>query len=365
MTMVSTQPFGINGRFYTQPVTGVQRYARNVTQALDEIVARDGLQARLLVPHGCPDPGLAAIPAVPVGRWGGHAWEQFELARTHPGWLINLCNTAPALKRNQIVCIHDANVFLSPESYSRAFRTVYRTLQPLLARRSAKITAVSRFSAEQIARYLPLRASEIAVLPNGHEHVHAWDASKAEIAPAALDRIVGQNNRPFLLALGSSARHKNIGMLLNLAPDLASLGVDLVIAGGRADIFAPVEGRRDPNVHHLGFVSDHDLAYLLDRALCLVFPSLTEGFGLPALEAMAWGCPVISTDRASLPEICGQAALMAAPDQPTAWLAHIRALLGSPDLRQTLIGRGRQQAKLYSWRESAQGYIDLLGQPAT
>ena len=89
-------------------------------------------------------------------------------------------------------------------------------------------------------------------------------------------------------------------------------------------------------MQHLGFVTDDDLAFLFEHALCLLFPSLTEGFGLPVLEAMALGCPVVSTDRASLPEICGSAALLAPPDQPALWLGHIRSLLESENLRADL-----------------------------
>jgi hypothetical protein len=119
-----------------------------------------------------------------------------------------------------------------------------------------------------------------------------------------------------------------------------------------------------PNVHVIGSVTDHDLAFLMDRAVCLAFPSWTEGFGLPILEAMARGCPVVSSDRASMPEVCGEAALMAAPDDPAAWVRHIHALLESSDLRQELIERGRERARLYSWSDTAAGYIELMREPS-
>jgi GT2 family glycosyltransferase len=115
----------------------------------------------------------------------------------------------------------------------------------------------------------------------------------------------------------------------------------------------------------VGYVTDRDLAYLMDRALCLVFPSWTEGFGLPIVEAMAHGCPVVSSDRASMPEVCGEAALMAPPDDPAAWVRHVRALAKSPDLRQDLVGRGHERARLFSWANTAAGYVELMREPKT
>lgn len=358
--MTTVGSFGINGRFLTQPMTGVQRYAMNVTRSLSAaLIARDET-APLLAPPNAEDPGLQGLPLRRIGRGGGHVWEQLALPRAWQGSMLNLCNTAPALKGDQVVCIHDANVFVAPESYSLSFRAFYKTLQPLLARRAARIATVSTYSADQIAKHLSMRVSDIAILPNGHEHVRAWDPEQAVRAPAALGRDPSGAERPFVLALGSRARHKNLGLLLRLAPELADRGIDLIVAGGQADIYAQENIQHSANVRHLGFVTDHDLAYLMERALCLAFPSLTEGFGLPALEAMARGCPVVSTDRASLPEICGNAALLAAPDQPERWMTHIDRLARNPELRAELIDRGRAQAARFSWSATAQGYLDLM-----
>ena len=342
--MTSISSFAINGRFLTQPLTGVQRYALNVTRAIGHQMNLHQTAVPLLAPANTIDPKILGSEFKRIGRSSGQFWEQAALPRAWPDQLLNLCNTAPALKSNQVLCIHDANVFLEPESYGNAFRLYYKTLQPLLARRVSKITTVSKFSAEKIAEYLNINVLDIVVLPNGHEHVHTWNSAHAEQAPLALARGADNITRPFILALGSNARHKNLSLLFNIASELNILGLDLVIAGGQATIFNSEQLKKSQNIKHLGFVTDHDLAYLFERAFCLAFPSLTEGFGLPVLEAMALGCPVISTDRASLPEICGDAALLAPPDQTQCWIEQIKTLLESSAVREDLIGRGFDQA---------------------
>jgi glycosyltransferase involved in cell wall biosynthesis/GT2 family glycosyltransferase len=363
--MSSTPSFGVNGRFLTQPVTGVQRYARNVVTAMNAALSNLEANAPIIAPPSALDPGFSAMPIISTGPLAGHLWEQTVLPARWRGRLLNLCNTAPAVKADQVVCIHDANVFVAPESYGPAFRTGYSTLQRLLARRAARIATVSAYSAHQIARYLPVRCSDVAVLPNGHEHALAWDPALARIGPSLMADPREHSEHGYVLALGSRARHKNLQLLLDAAPELAAMGLDVVVAGGGAGIFAPETLPSMPNVKVVGYVTDHDLAYFMDRALCLVFPSWTEGFGLPIVEAMARGCPVVSSDRASMPEVCGDAALMAPPDDPAAWVDHVRALAKSPDLRQDLVGRGRERARLFSWAHTAAGYIDLMRSPKT
>jgi glycosyltransferase involved in cell wall biosynthesis len=285
--------FGVNGRFLTQPITGVQRYAHNVLGAMNTVLTQHEASAPVIAPPSASDPSLSAMPIQRRGPLAGHCWEQLILPTYWRGPLLNLCNTAPATKADQIVCIHDANVFVAPESYGVTFRSVYRTLQPLIARRAARITAVSADSARQISHHLPLRAADIAVLPNGHEHALAWDPALTSIGPALTEEMCKRTANGFVLALGSRARHKNLRLLFKIAHELAQMNLGIVIAGGGNGIFASENLSGAPNVKVIGYVTDHDLAYLMDRALCLLFPSWTEGFGLPIVEAMARGCPVV------------------------------------------------------------------------
>lgn len=359
-TDMSASAFVVNGRYLTQSITGVQRYARNVVDAIDRLEEASG--SVVLTPRSASQPGYHRLRTVETGFLQGYAWEQAELPLASLGRrLLNLCNMAPAIKNEQIVCIHDSNVLSSPESYSCGFRAAYRSLQPLLVRRAARIATVSHASARQLARYLPIALSEIAVLPNGHEHALLWNPAKAKL-PAGLP--VEEGDRPYVLAFGSRAKHKNMSLLVAIAPRLDEMGINIVIAGGGA-IGATGASFEHSNVYHCGRVTDDDLAHLLDHALCLVFPSVTEGFGLPIVEAMARGCPVLSSDAASMPEVCGEAALMASPFDQRQWVDNIRSLAESEALRVHLIGAGREQCRHFSWMSSAEGYLELLENPVS
>ncbi len=353
--------WSINGRFLTQPLSGVQRYAQEITRALDALIS-DGhplakdLSLELLVPPGLMRPlPLKAISPRRAGKSGGHAWEQLVLPRTPRGGLISLGNAGPVAARKHIVCVHDVNTRLYPASYSAQFRALYRVLLPALGRSAARVATVSHFSADQLAAFGIARRRKMAVIPNGHEHVLSWQPQHS----MKTEKAAGRGT---ILVLGSPAPHKNVHMLLDMADDLAATGLQLAIAGAAdPNVFSKGTPRFNaPNVFWLGSISDDELAALFADCLCLAFPSFTEGFGLPALEAMARGCPVVSTDRASLPEVCGDAALYAAPTDPAAWLAHFRRLKADADLRAELIEKGHAQARRFRWRKSAALYLRLM-----
>jgi glycosyltransferase involved in cell wall biosynthesis len=293
---------------------------------------------------------LRSLPDAP-----GHLWEQLIVPRYVRGGLLSLCNSGPLAVKRHIVCIHDMNIRLSPESYNFSFRTMYRVLQPALGWRAARIATVSRFSQKTIAEFGIRPANEIEVIYNGHEHVLAWKADRCALLGSDMPR-------PFVLLIGSKAPHKNLTVIYSIAADLAAKGIDVLVAGGEdARVYASEHGGQPPpNVKHLGRVEDNDLAFLYQNALCLAFPSRTEGFGLPALEAMALGCPVISSNATSLPEVCGEAALYAPPNDGAAWLVAIGEFAVDPILRQRLASAGQERAKLYSWRQGAEQYLELM-----
>ncbi|HEX5497670.1 MAG TPA: glycosyltransferase family 1 protein, partial [Thermomicrobiales bacterium] len=190
------------------------------------------------------------------------------------------------------------------------------------------------------------------VAPDGHEHVSRWMPKPFSPTFPAGETIV---------LLGSRAPHKNTVLITGMAERLASAGFRLAIVGAsNARIFAEAGEAVSSNILWLGRLSDDELAALLQNCFCLAFPSLVEGFGLPALEAMALGCPVVVSDRASLPEICGDAALFASPTDADAWFGRFMELATRPALRRRMIARGRIAASRFSWAASAGRYLRAM-----
>jgi glycosyltransferase involved in cell wall biosynthesis len=349
----------INGRFLSQPPTGVQRAAREIVRALDARLSavpdlRAPLRVDLVAPPGSVLPrDLATISCRQAGPCRGHAWEQLALPALAPGGLLSLCNTGPILHQKQIVCIHDANTRILPSSYTAGFRALYRVLLPSLGRTACAITTVSQHSAQDLDRFGICPISEIAVVPNGHEHALRWTPCHSEQTRA----VAGPDT---VVLIGSPTPHKNTELILGLAPRLHQAGLRVAVVGANdAQVYRMKLGPA-PCVDWLGRLPDEQLAALLRDSLCLVFPSLTEGFGMPPLEAMALGCPTLVSDRASLPEICGDASIILPPDEPERWFESIVALHRSPDLRAQLVAKGRVRVGRFRWENAATAYLGLM-----
>jgi len=354
----------INGRFLGQPLTGVQRYATEILAAMDRLIQQrhpltEDLAIEIIAPEGGGDAAQDRFPHIPLRRAGpgsGHLWEQTVLpGQARDAGLLCLCNTAPLLHPRTLLCIHDLNTRLFPQSYSLPYRLYHRHVTPLAARRAAGLVTVSHYSASQIVAFGLAPAGRITVIPNGHEHALRWTArhSDATRKAAGADTIV---------VIGSPAPHKNVGMLLALAPRLDAFGFRIALVGSLDTRVFQGDGAAASasNVLALGRLTDNQMAALTGSSLCLAFPSFTEGFGLPPLEAMALGCPVVASDRASMPEICGDAVLYADPGQPEAWLEAFRALRADPGLRFKLTAMGKARAALFSWTDSALAWLELM-----
>jgi glycosyltransferase involved in cell wall biosynthesis len=342
----------VNGRFLTQPMTGVQRFAAEVTQAM----AATGTPLRLLAPPGAPD-RLGQVPVEIVGTRGGQAWEQLDLPRAAGrGTLLSLGNTAPLQCGGpRLLVIHDAGVFDTPESYSLAFRSWYRTLHLALPRLGTRIVTVSEFSRRRLAARLRLDPARIAVMPEGGEHVLRVPADAGVLARHGLPP------GGYALAVGTRAAHKNLGALRDAAALLATRGMVLAVAGAvQADVFSGTADAEGGAVRILGRVTDAELRALYENALCLVFPSRYEGFGIPPLEAMWCGCPVLAARAGAVPEVCGEAALWFDADGPATPAAALARLLDEPGLADALRAAGRARARLYSWDAAGRRLLELI-----
>jgi glycosyltransferase involved in cell wall biosynthesis len=350
----------INGRFLTQAITGVQRVAEQVVQALDhELGANPALRSRysfrLLTPAaGCRSLALGNIPAAPVGRLSGQLWEQVELPIHSRGrLLLNLCNTAPLAQRG-VAVIHDASVFAVPQAYSRAFRAWYRTLIPLLGRRALRVITVSRFSQGELSRRAGIPLSKMTVMPLGAEHILDGPADSGIFARVPVER--GR----FILAVGSRSPHKNVAAVGAAVSRLGAERLPLVIVGGANPRIFTASADTNGGSFSTGYVSDGELRALYENAMCLVYPSLYEGFGLPPLEAMLCGCPTVVGNTASLPEVCGDAALLCDPRDPDDIAKGISLLIEDPARREELRRRGAVRARGFTWKRAADALVAIL-----
>lgn len=349
----------INGRFLTQQMTGVQRYARDMAAALQGL-KRPDFRFVLAVPDGkrrSPFPDMEIIED--RSRLRGMWWEQLRLPRLMrkigASLLWNPCNTGPVAVSRQVVTIHDASVFAGSGWFSAPFRVYYRLLQPALGRRAAAIVTDSQFSKDELVRCRIAPLQKISVVPPMvsplFQAVDAQAAAKGGMPP-------------FVLCIASRNPRKNVKGLIRawtLLPESVKAGTELVIAGGHSPAHA-----KDPldaiprDVRLLGYVSDEKLAELYRQARAFLFPSLYEGFGLPPLEAMACGTPVLASHIAPLKESCGESVLYCDPSSPSSIAEGISRLLTDEALRKDLAARGPERAAAFQQGRSAHELAQLF-----
>lgn len=360
----------INGRFLMQPVTGVQRVARELTRALDRLVADEGLPVSLRLvcePEARLDD--LALRATTVERaaskWGGHAWEQLVLpGRVRGGHLLCLGNTAPfaalhrrgGTRRGVTVMIHDLSYRQFPGAYRLHYRLGHRFMLPSLLRRAETILTVSEREKAMLAALRPEARGRIRVAQNG-----GWSASAPELDGGQLD---GEAPAPgYMLFVGSLSRRKNIHGVLAVAVRLAREdGVRTLIVGGGSDILAPIAGEIPADVAHLvrftGPVTELDaLGRLYRDAGCLLFPSFYEASPLPPIEAMHFGCPVVVSAIPAMTERCGTAAVYCDPHDVEDMLGAVRRVLADP---APLAAKGRLHAAHWTWRDQAADVLEAV-----
>jgi glycosyltransferase involved in cell wall biosynthesis len=351
----------VNGKFTAQPTTGVQRAAANLVMALDRLLAyapapADAPRWVLLCPRGSEPMALTCIEVKVLGGTsaGLKLWEQLALPfAARRGVLLNFAGSAPLCQPRQVVTFHDAAIYDHPEAYTRSFVQWYRLLFWWLARHALLVLTVSEFSRTRLQASLRLKLSAMRVLTWGAGHFAELTADESLLTLPALQ------GRPFFLAVGSANRTKNLQALVQaFAGELRGLDVALVIVGGRNQAVFNDEAlgpaaATDTRIIMVGRVSDEQLKSLYQHALAFVFPSLYEGFGLPPLEAMACGCPVLASNTASMPEVCGDAALYFDPASTQQMGAAMRRMLDEPALRQQLRLRGAERVKRFTWDAAA------------
>lgn len=290
------------------------------------------------------------------------AREQFEIPRATPAdvdvfWSPHY-NFPVFTAARLVVTVHDALHLARPEYVRGPHRRLYaRAMFAQLRRRAHAIICDSRFTADELMRHADIDAARLEVI---HLGVDAeWFAAAVGLNP---------HPRPYFLYVGNVKPHKNLSRLIEAFGMAATdLPHDLLIVGRKEGLLGgdhAVESKAaalGPRIAFTGEVDDAALKSLVAGAEALVLPSRYEGFGLPALEAMAAGCPALVSRAASLPEVCGDAALYFDPDNAAELASRLARIARDGVLRDELIDAGRQRARGFTWENCARSTSQVLG----
>lgn len=340
-------------------LTGIGRYARSLTYAM---ARRDpDLEIVLLNPyprsrlswygdfpvHHVPSlarlPGILALGSAVVAR---------AAARLNLDIVHDPCGIAPFLwprsRSRRVVTIHDAVPYVLPDAHALLTHLVFRSFIPAARYTSDAVLTVSESAARDLAAHARLPPAMIEVTYPGVDA--PTDEELRELRSASLDDVVpGLHGSPMLLYVGADNPRKNLHLLLEAFPSVRA-----VVGDARLVLAGPLTRRDVPTgVHYLGHVSDEQLRVLYARAACVVYPSLYEGFGLPVLEGMAFGAPVITSSVSSMPEIAGDACLLIDPRKRAHLAEALTRVLTDEALGRGLRAAGRVRAQAFSWDRTA------------
>lgn len=344
---------------HAERLTGIPRYTTELTRALRQL--DPALEIVLLNPYPdsqlawyrefetAPLPGLGRLPA--ALSWGNVALHR-AARRARLDLLHDPCGLAPFLapagQYARVVTVHDVFARVLPRTQDPLMRLLYATLLPLTRHTADAVITVSEASRRDLQTHLGLPPRLLHVTPLGV-------TLPARPAPPASDP---PDSAPYLLYVGNLTPRKNLRRVIQAFSQVRVADPTLTLKitgptfwGGDA---VSALAQATPGVQLTGFVSDEALDRLYRGAQALIFPSLYEGFGLPALEAMARGCPVITANLSSLPEVVGEAGLLVDPYSVPAIAAAMTRLRQDPALRARLVQAGPPRAAQFSWQTTAE-----------
>lgn len=355
----------INGRFLGQHLTGVQRVALQWTE---EIAQGSRERSWDTVVYTVPDPlqkqKASSLNAVELKSWKPYQvfWEQTALPKASEGrFLLNFGNTAPINIKEQAVMLHDTAFMAQPEWFAPAFRLYYKTIVPQILKNSRFVMTVSEFSKKEIIKYFDIAQDKIVVLPSWVAPI--FEHMRAEPPKAKLN---------YILAVASLEPRKNYSALLKAYSRLehvkinddTAMGVNLKVAGGFSDIFAADPAFNDffsdPRIDMLGRCDDNMLTDFYGEALFFCSFSFYEGFGLPPLEAMNAGCPLLLSDIPAHREVCGDAALYVNPYDDEDIAEKMKLMTENSSLRHELALAGKERAALFAKEKTVEKFYSCL-----
>ena len=301
-----------------------------------------------LLPRLEQDVTLRRLSGFASGRagtlWLDLAWYPHVLPHRARGADVLHCPTYRGPIRAgvpMVVTVHDVAVFRHPEAFPPWTRNYSRRIVPRVLRAARRIVAVSEFTAAELEAVLGVRREKISVVPNAVDAVFSPDGPRAD--------------GDYVLAVGTLEPRKNLPRVIEAT---ARLDLELRVAGARG--WGGIDVRGD-GVTWLGEVDDDELARQYRGALCVAYPSLYEGFGIPVAEAMACGAPVVTSAGGATEEVAGGAAVLVDPLDPAAIAAGIEDAIARRDELHAL---GLARAAAFSWDESARRTLDVYREAA-
>ncbi len=352
---------------------GIGRYARELARALHALP--DGPDLVLFhnrQPLGRLPIELKELPRVEIPL-GNKAWRALMLSgpALSATWRRKLpsCDVfhgtdmiAPPIPQPTVVTIHDLSVLLYPQVHTLLHRLHLQWSLPRAARRAAAIIADAGSTKADIVAHLKVNPERVHVIPLGVDHTRFYPRPPRE-AQRRVNQTLGIEP-PYILALGTLEPRKNLAAVLRAYARLKRDAPPLIVAGargwGEAAIFDVAQALNlQGRIRITGYIPEDVLPDLYAGAQLFVYPSLYEGFGLPVLEAMACGAPVITSSTSSLPEVAGEAALLVNPSHPEELAEAMQRALEDEPLRDELRAKGPAQAARFSWERAARETLDI------
>jgi glycosyltransferase involved in cell wall biosynthesis len=352
-------PVYFNGKFYAGGLNGVHRVSDRLIREVDSLLAAmpasERPVVRLLLPRQRRfEPQLHAIEAIEQAAGHTQKWEQMVLPRVAAdGLLVNLANLAPIRHRRKLLLLHDAQFLFPDSSYPWRQRLGYRLLTPRMARSSRVVLTVSDYSRQMLDLLGVAPRALTQLLYNGCDHIHEVAADTG-----AIDEL-GLAGTPYVLMFGSPKAYKNVGVVFAAFANKQLAPLRLVVVGGGKAAHEQAGLTSPDDTVWAGSIDDAKLRALYEGAHALAFPSRTEGFGLPPLEAMLCDCPSVVSPAGAIPEVCRDAALYADVDDPASWRTALRQL-DDPEARDAKVRAGRDRARGFTWEVAGRRLLDVI-----